>query len=277
MIILKSFFRKRTTRIYLVIIACILTTIFYLVLNRQITYKEGVEFYEGSKTIFVDENPNLEEKIKDIKNVKSVTFSFQTNNQRLYLIEDSEISRGNAIYLSNESETEKQTELTINGYSKNFIITETIAPQYHNTPLILYISEEDFNDLKEHATDFFYIVEFKDTLKRYETTDIIEDTINIEAYMHYNSQKYPSRAVTYEDDINRLTVFAIIGGILFLIILIITIKNILLDEKKNNRLYFCLGYNKKQIQKNNFKKIISLIAISLILAIILTILLYILI
>ena len=106
-------------------------------------------------------------KIKDIKNVKSVTFSFQTNNQRLYLIEDSEISRGNAIYLSNESETEKQTELTINGYSKNFIITETIAPQYHNTPLILYISEEDFNDLKEHATDFFYIVEFKDNLKRY--------------------------------------------------------------------------------------------------------------
>lgn len=275
MLILKSFFRKKTTKIYLIIFTSILTIMFNLILTKQKLINECIDFYDGS-TITFESSKNALEKIKQIDNIKKITYGLpaKVNNSNVlaYLIKDEKLKSNEAYYLTNISEYELSIPSTIEINYNNTIHTYNISKKINSKTMVLayiiYISEEEYNLLVNDSQNYIYILEYENHLKLNETIDNIENNINTEKIEIMNNKKIPNKIDNFESDITIYSIFSRISFIIFFITFIIILKNTLLDENNINYLYKYLGFTKRQTKIYNLLKIISLIFISIILALI---------
>lgn len=280
--ILKSFYRKKTTRIYLVILVLLFAFVLFVNKKSQDYIKEGNESFKNSYVYFLASKEEYSKIIK-LKNVEKVMVGLDTildttfwENMTVHFIKDDTL-KGNETIIAEHIWDNKISNGIFNINFKNVDLSLKVKEYYYSSGDLfnVYISEEVFNSIESLANSYYYRIKLKNWFKYNKTIKNIEKSINYsyEDLLSYEAEGYKQEVryhengnSTFEGYVNLYTIICYVLDFIMLVVLIVTIHNILIDEEKNTYLYSCLGYNKQAIKTNNALKVVSLILISIIIA-----------
>lgn len=267
MIFLKSFFRKKSIKIYLAIISIIL---FFLLFSISIKnyYLDLVNSnYEYSYIEF--EYLGNKDDIKKIKNINQVYegFSLRLDEGNYYFLindyiglNDFEIVADKYIFPDQNIGSE------VSFYSINLIIKDL----FENSSLynVIYINSNTYKYLLSllKPNVFIYRVTLTNWLNEEKTIKNIEDNLKVNNLTTFLNKK---ENINFESIIFVFQTAIIIFSIVFIIVLVVTYINIVNDEKKKNYIYKCLGYSNNLIKSINFTKLFVLTILSFIISFIL--------
>ena len=271
MIILKSFYRKKNTKIYLVIITLLFLAMGTLLYLRQNNYNRANSNLEPSYIKFNSNKENLEF-IKNIKGIKELKYGIETYyydetynySKSIYIFSNNTVEN-NHTYISQQltSDFLSIASITLTENKYNFkvdkIINENIDFNY------MYISPTDFKTLStktKYYTFFIYPnkwLEKNKIINKLQTKGIAKEDIEVNEKTRLYSNSFLTKYYI-------ISIILITIGIIFLIVLFITIKNILVDENKNTKLLKYLGFHNNMIKKKHILKIISLLTLSIIIS-----------
>lgn len=156
--------------------------------------------------------------------------------------------------------------IKFNYNSKKIIlkIQEVMKP---NSISYVCISDNLYSKLLEEEENYIYYVELKEysyleDIQEEWKEQINNNKITIESYSYFKDEEL-NMSENYQNIINILKIANIITIVIFYLIIIITIKNLVMDEYKDIILLKQIGYNKIQNTLNFLKNIIlfDLIAI----------------
>lgn len=316
MILLKGFFRKRSTQMYFVIFTVIITAI--TVLLSFINYYKTTEkdLYIKNSFMLITSEKDYFDNLSSNKNISSIkeVLVFEPNKEDYNVVVDSnyvaykngvqsdsklidgaenkmnwddfEVSGSkyiivmyndnfelnqNEIALSITHMSEWKIEFAkemigekIGFYYNNQNIEFTIKSIYETTIPSISISRNVYEKIRENREIYSYIIMINDkkneSLVKNELKKISE--ISIVKHESYNTDDsvFISTMARLLDSL-MLANFASI--LFFIIILIVGIKNIMDDDKKNMNINKKLGYNFAQIKFNVLKQVIVLSGFSL--------------
>ena len=267
MIFLKSFFRKKSIKIYLAIISIIL---FFLLFSISIKnyYLDLVNSnYEYSYIEF--EYLGNKDDIKKIKNINQVYegFSLGLDEGNYYFLindyiglNDFEIVADKYIFPDQNIGSE------VSFYNTNLIIKDL----FENSSLynVIYINSNTYKQLLSllKPDSFIYRVTLSNWLNEEKTIKNIEDNLKVNNLTTFLNKK---ENINFESIIFVFQTAIIIFSIVFIIVLVVTYINIVNDEKKKNYIYKCLGYSNNLIKLINFTKLFVLTILSFIISFIL--------
>lgn len=248
--ILISFLRKKTSKIYFIIIFLVFLIFGILTIGRDYYLKRANDNYKGSFVIINNfDRYNLQKN----KNIKSV--------------EDAVIL-DEVIFVEEKDSNLKDYEIIIpenykDEYPKNSLLQYATykfkVKDYYSWPsdkTILIVNKTTLNNISEGKIS--KIIDFKNWAYYDRTINNLK--INTNDYIIYLKR---SSNIDYKSIIIIFNIFVYVSFVLFIIIGIITILNILNDEKRNNFLYKTIGYSKIDIFIINALKIIILLSTSL--------------
>lgn len=260
MLIYKSFFRKRTTRIYLIIYTLIILIICLLLSVRTILEKKQQELYYGSNILI---SVNDIEKIENIKNIdkiyKAINVTIEDYNEMIMIYDEKYKLDNHHIVIPNIYKEQFKINDTINIYINNNRI-ELVIKDYDDiigNSDIVYVSEYII-EAYTNTQDSLYLI----TLKDWEKEDnVIKELNKIDNITDINI-RINNSSNSYTTFIKILNVMLIVIMILFVVVLLITSFNIIEDEKKKNLVYYKIGYRKNKLKVYNFVKICLLIVLA---------------
>ena len=271
MLFLKSFFRKKSIKIYLTIISIIL---FFLLFSISIKnyYLDLVNSnYEYSYIEF--EYLGNKDDIRKIKNINQVYegFSLRVDEGNYYFLindyiglNDFEIAADKYIFPDQNIGSE------VSFYSTNFIIKDL----FENNSLynVIYINSNTYKQLLSllKPDSFIYRVTLSNWLNEEKTIKILEENLKVNNLTTFLNKK---ENINFESVILIFQTAIILFSIVFIIVLVVTYINIANDEKKKNYIYKCLGYSKNLIRLINFTKLSILTILSFVISFILYLLL----
>lgn len=325
MLLLKEFFRKKTTKIYFVILTIIFLgiTVFFCFANYYSRlYDHAIK--KNSAFVMLSEKDHYDELNKsnilfDIQRglifepdysytilgrqgmeVKKdgITISkkdpiygetdffwedfaefnnivvFKASNYDLNL-NSGEIALG---YLPNSRFTdEKLAELidkklgfNIGNLKKEFVITD-----FYKSPLLsMAISDEDFTNLVNYSSLYFYKASVKD-LKKAEKLEIslknLEKNNNYSVHLYvWNDGVEGDKIIELAKIVDILKNVSYLISILFVIVFYFIVKNIVKDELKNSMLKRMIGFTRWKLIKIIILELLLLITFSLIFSILLS-------
>ncbi len=259
MMLLKSFFRKRTIKNYFIIFLLTFTLIFTSCFLKRFYIDKQNELYKTSYIWFYTNDIN----IKEIKheNIKDVVVGLWLD--RYTFVKSSQLS-GDEIIVPSEKTFPTAEEIyhindnfSLEEYNLNLRIIEK-----NEFDDLYYISENNFEKLNNSNMEKIYIVTLKSYLPENQkvTEDFLQDKFNIILGFKNNAQGRRD----YLGRINMINLFVIICVIFFSIVFVITLINIVVDEQKTNKLYYVIGYNKVRIFLILISKVITLLILPLI-------------
>lgn len=246
--IYKSFFRKRTTKIYLVILLIISFILSFLLVSRKYYISKSNEAYEGSYIYFIsDKNIDLKKEKSVIDYNKTILLDCDTSLTRIFISKDEPI-------ISIE-ESVKNNECIVEKYRVNYTISQT-NNIVQNGKLYDYLDKIN--------KQYVYFVKIENWFYVLNTVNYLEEKYDVNVEI----EEYKIDSNEYNDILLIYNVFILILDIFLIIIFIFSILNIYVDEKRNNYLYYVLGYSKLKILKITINKILLLLIIPLIFCII---------
>lgn len=241
-IIYKSFFKKKSTKIYLGIFLLLGITFSFLFVSKKYLIAKENEAYPNSFIYFLSkENIDLTKE----KSIKSFNKAIEVNcnNQLTHVF----ITKDKTIL---NEEDEKKLECHIDDYTINYSSIINVN---------LINNEKIYNYLDEKENDYYYFITLKNWIEKDKTIKVLKDKYNVEI----NIEEYKIDSMEYKDIIFIFDIFIKIIYILFVVLCIISIFNIIIDESKNNFLYYSLGYSKMKIIKLTINKIFLILFIPL--------------
>ena len=271
MIFLKSFFRKKSIKIYLTIISIIL---FFLLFSISIKnyYLDLVNSNYEYSYIEFEYLGNIDD-IKKIKNINQVYegFSIKVDEGNYYFLindyiglNDFEIVADKYIFPDQNIGSE------VSFYSTNLIIKDL----FENNSLynVIYVNSNTYKYLLSllKPDSFIYRVTLSNWLNEEKTIKNLEDKLKVNNLTTFLNKK---ENINFESVILVFQTAIILFSIVFVIVLIVTYINIASDEKKKNYIYKCLGYSKNLIRLINFTKLSILTILSFVVSFILYLLL----
>lgn len=289
MIIFKSILRKKTTKIYLFIVTGIFLAIGILFIARNHYIVEGNKNYEGSYYTFLA--PLSEQnKVNNAPNIKEATIGLirEFSKEDRYIFSESKLfidktlnsfeikiwetftkDRNNPdIYYDNVSFTNKEDKV-------NFKVVETYQSTGSN---LNFISQEAFDKLYDGKENVLYLLIIDDFFKKDKTEKWLEENVDIYREDSGNGIEYDenskSHAPLFELYVKLFTFLLIALGVIFTSILIYTIINLLIDEKKNSNLLKHLGYKNSKILITKIGKITLVVIIPIVISSLILIPLY---
>ena len=267
MLIFKSFFRKKTTKNYLIIYSFIILAIFVLIFGKEIINNKYNDLYNGS---FITVNEKDYAKIKDINGIDKSYEALQINvDERLYnyvyLIKNESL-KDDEIIIAEESKKEEQNVIEIELQEKYYVFNIKDYSKEINNRNIIYVSKNIYESIKPNGK-MVYIFTLKNWIESKKIDSIISKKIGVNNYIHY----VRGTNNNYEKYLSVLNVLLFTLIVLFIIVLIFTSYNSIQDENKKNIIYYRIGYNKRKLKIYNFAKIFMLLLLSSIIAKILAI------
>ena len=267
MLIFKSFFRKKTTKNYLIIYSFIILAIFVLIFGKEIINNKYNDLYNGS---FITVNEKDYAKIKDINGIDKSYEALQINvDERLYnyvyLIKNESL-KDDEIIIAEESKKEEQNVIEIELQEKYYVFNIKDYSKEINNRNIIYIYKNIYESIKPNGK-MVYIFTLKNWIESKKIDSIISKKIGVNNYIHY----VRGTNNNYEKYLSVLNVLLFTLIVLFIIVLIFTSYNSIQDENKKNIIYYRIGYNKQKLKIYNFAKIFMLLLLSSIIAKILAI------
>ena len=274
MLILKSFIRKRTTKTYFMIYTLILSALFLLFYVHYSLDEKENDLYYGSFIEIKDEDISKVKDIKEIKEIKKAIKISEFNDTQYYFLYNPDYNLvNNRIIISNDygEDIIINEVLDIEGDNKTY---QFIVDRFNNEKNSLnkiYVSKEMYNEmLKKNEKETNLIIlnrwkrQYNDVMYR---LNKIFDPSNVRPFLCAGDSRY-------EAFITISYVFIWVLIVLFGIVLVITCFNIIQDEEKKNNIYYRIGYRKITLKIFNLMKIFLLILLSIIMAGIIFIILY---
>lgn len=274
--ILKSFFRNKTTKIYFFIIIALLSLLGIVIYARYDYVRRGNISYKNARIVLVA-NKSFENGIRNVSNISEVSIGLLSHDIQdggmlgVHIFQDESL-KDDEIIVSNKNLSGKYTA---NFYAKDY---EFRIEGYRNLKSNLnevYVSLSIFRELEKQTDDYFYVLKLKDWFKYEKTKNELIDKIKVSEFSDDENGILQSLLVldgegnnNYFTFINIYTIASYVVGIFALIIMLITIYNIYVDLDKSNYLYSCLGYKKRDIIKINLLRIGILLGGALIVSVI---------
>lgn len=264
MLIYKSFLRKKTTKIYIIIYSLISLSLILLIFTKNILINKENESYRGS--FFEIKNFDIS-KLNNKKNIdnieQAVSIIDNTNLAHIY-ISDNEL-KDNEIIISSKLKEEininDEVEIEFNKKTINFIVKDYFEEIKY--PYLMYISSKVYNECS-NSLNKRHIITLRNWLNWQNDEDNFRKTYGEENVIPHSYKNNTN----YTNFITIVNIFIIVLIILFVIVLIVTNFNIIQDENKKNVIYYKIGYNKYILKMYNLFKILFLLFISTFFAII---------
>ena len=289
--ILKSFYRKKSTIIYLIIITLLFLVLsIMLIINR---YLEEIKnnYYIDSNLVLIKSNIDYKYLLENYNNIinikKCILFSYTDDLITESYVNDLNINNKVIVYPDDDLENE-EIILGLMTYYYEFskskisnILNESIKVNFDGKELNLnligvvdnerksniYIADELFKELT--INNYSYTFNIKTEKDEKEVRKYLDENIDGEVY--YLKYELADDYVINEKidnyiSISKILTLVLSGGLL--LILIIINKNIIADLDKNMMLEHKLGVKPMDIKKNVMKRLISLHIISFMLSII---------
>lgn len=274
MMLLKSFFRKKTIRNYFIVFLLTFTLMFSSVLLKRFYIVKQNELYDTSYIYFNTDGIDINEiKHEDIKDVVVGLWLDNDIFVKSDKVSDDEIIVHNKRMVYNDG--------TNFSFEEVYQVNDNFPLEEYNLNLrikeknkfddLYYISSNNYEKIKNSGVQKVYIV----TLKSYfcdenKVEEYLQTKFNITTLYKNNAQGRKD----YLGRISMLNIFMVICLIFFGIVFIITLINIFIDEQKTNHLYFVIGYNKVRIFFIFISKLITLLVLPLVLSACLSFLIY---
>ena len=244
MLILKSFFRKKTTKNYIIIFTSIYFIMFILLLFKG--YYIGLNNDANKNSyIYIDNAQDFEilKRFKDIDNIEEGCLVNIDNQEYIFIKDDS--LKNNEIGVPNYSEDLNVNDTLDFNYGKDSNLFVVKNKQEDNYNFRFYsVNSEQFNKiLGEEDSSLIKIFTLKNWLK---SNSLLK---NMNKEMVGNTVIFNSRAsmANFEGIINLLNVFIVLCIIVFIILLFLSIFNIYMNDKKNNFMYEVVGISKMKV------------------------------
>lgn len=293
--IIRGFKRKKSTKIYFVIISIILLV--YLLLNSTINYIEKIKNKNFKETTYVifQSNVNYYEKLsndKKIENLKKCLLLDYVDYDNDLMISENDLLvyelNDKVIVCYDEKQNLKENEIIIGLNGLTYLNTQNSHESFQGKNIIFrkFNIEYDFKIKEIKNTNRKneiliskekYELIYSISNENYYTFDPIDEQSLSKLFLKYNnvnSTKIIDLSILnnndlkieeqYQDIIFYLTITDYIIVITFLIFLILIIKNIIFDLKTNITLEQSLGYSKLQIKKNLIYRLFYLLSCCLI-------------
>ena len=257
--IYKSFLRKPTTKIYIILITLFLLGIWLIKGINENYHNLLQQEYENSYlSIILNKNNFSEiEKIKEIEVIEE-NLAIETNNEFLILKIDTTLKDNEVVLSPFLKEKINNDILMINDNS--FFIKESENILYN----VGYISKKSYNLLKEENSSREYKLTLENWLNKEKVINKLQKNTSLnEKYGIIESiEKIPnSNLVTIIYTLNAIILCILI---IFIILYVITLINIFNDDKNFNQILYRLGYNKQKLFLLNNIKILVIFCLSLI-------------
>ena len=257
--IYKSFLRKPTTKIYIILITLFLLGIWLIKGINENYHNLLQQEYENSYlSIILNKNNFSEiEKIKEIEVIEE-NLSIEKNNEFLILKIDTTLKDNEVVLSPFLKEKINNDILMINDNS--FFIKESENILYN----VGYISKKSYNLLKEENSSREYKLTLENWLNKEKVINKLQKNTSLnEKYGIIESiEKIPnSNLVTIIYTLNAIILCILI---IFIILYVITLINIFNDDKNFNQILYRLGYNKQKLFLLNNIKILVIFCLSLI-------------
>jgi len=257
MLIVKSFLRKKSTKIYFIIFILLILVLLTLGYYNEKYINLANENYRGSYIQFTY-SYDYKKKISKMNNIKEISLGipYKENYEIYYFFQDINLSK-NEIIINKNAFPNIQIGESITLNENNFIVKKLKEDQ--DTFDSIYLSEESWNKiLKEDIIT--YRITLMDWTKREKTVEKIKKELNIyDDVTIYLSQK---QEINFDKLVIVSSIVLMIIIFCFFIILITTLINIIYDEQKINKMYIYLGYTKGKLIRINIVKLFLLLSIS---------------
>lgn len=255
--LLKSFCRKKTTIIYLLIFILIFSCLGTVIIGRNY-YAEQADLNTADSYIYMPSFADIETKsIPNVKNYKRVL-----SDGRYYYDYNNELNENEILFPNSlNKKYQLNSPFEFKGIKNNFTFTIIGYHTQDGERPILYINKDTFENLRKNGESYGYLLTLNTwNQTNYEVTaNYILDTYNIESFgMEINKAN-----IDFTQHIKSFTAYVYIITIIFIIACAFTIYNILNDEKEKNYIYRSLGYSKHKIFKLQLINISSLFILSL--------------
>lgn len=280
--ILKSFWRKKTTKIYLIMLTSLFLTINMLFIAKEyVAILKERQYLKISLVENISKKDNIEilEKDKNIHNIKRTMklrlinglkgdifinhefFTYRGKDTKYKLNDNEVIIRLSSLDYINKYpliEEYKNKQLTFSWNDETVTLTvKDIISDNKRTELI--ISDNLFSQYVNKSNEYNYTFSFTSTEKYYEflnnrdRPEIGEVTMwDIETAIEYEERMMLEACSKFLN----ISIYSI--DIIFLVIIFIVNKNIISDFSKNIDLEHKLGFKNKKIKLNTLKCLLTL-------------------
>lgn len=256
--ILKSFYRKKTTKIYLLIFMLIFT-IFGVVLIGKSKYIEKINQDFSDSFIYLSSNSSLN--LSDIEGAVELKKAIKDDRFVYTYNDEKNIGKDEVIIpniLKGSFALNDFMELNVGNTSISLRVKEYY--EHESVTPIIYLNKESLEQLIGNSGKYSYILKIKEWNKHEEISERLINTYHIDPIVYSVSKSNMDLSQTVK---NFSTYGYIIIGI-FVIVSVFTVYNIISDAKKKNYIYRSLGYSKSKILVNLIYNIASLFLLSLI-------------
>lgn len=260
--IYKSFYRKKTTKLYFIIFTLLFSLVTISILSKQFFLNYVNEKYSRSFIqVFTDEDIN---KINSINGIKSINNGIYLND-RYYVVPNEKINNNDEVIVHKVLAT-NSNDLSIiyNGNEQHYSIIDSHNNSYDE----IEVSKDYYEILKKDNNPIIYRIFINNWLENETIQKEIKNTIEVKeinCYEYSDFNRDPTSIIII------FNIAIILVSILTIIVILISIQNVLIDEKKKDDLYRKLGFKIRTIKIYNYIKVISLLALSIILPIIIII------
>ena len=285
--ILKSFFRKKSTKIYITILMVLFISLFTLNAFISCLRRMSQEAYMETSFVFVESEEDSRDILKSDKYVENINTTYRVDYEsgaiNSNLIEYYELDY-KSIFLpaSTIDRVIAHDEIIVGISSTDYILNEREFPNYLESILTflddeerlelrvadiidtglqnrLYISDSLFDELVESSDTYAYLININDESRESKiianlAENIDGDVLSLVSEPMSNTEM----RIELETYLNYLSIanYVIMG--IFIIVIIIVNKNLISDLEFNNKLEHRLGYNNFQIKINVIKRLLAL-------------------
>lgn len=266
--LIKSFFKDKSTHKYLIILLIVSLVLTTLLILKQYFAKRVNVFYQDALFNF-QTNIDLYDDIKKVSNIKELYVSVlgDYNDDIITLL----ASKNNDDLKNNEIVISKKL-------FNNVHINDVINIKYHNKdyqfkvkeivddsiyPTLAYISYDYLRDIASGEKEFSMYITLDNYLGYSNTKYMLQ---NLEGFnssvdrMAYNKKMI----IDYEFILAIINIVSFFHYIILVMIIYFVLYCLISNNKDNNYLYKCIGYNKNQIIGINIINILLLFSIVLI-------------
>lgn len=237
MILLKSFFRKKTTLNYILTYLFVFLILVVFIISRKYYIEKNNENYEGSNIFVVDSIDKKEELMhcslfKDVK----IGITLNDENDSIILAENEKIKENNVIYVPKMYKDLLNEVIHIND-----IDLKVVSVYESSNPSIFQVSSHTIENLLQNNNEVTYIIDLKNWAYQ---SNILKSLVS--KYTEVYSFIEQKDDANYTTIVYAFDIFILLSVIILIIILVVSCLNIVEDEKKKNILYHYLGYSKKK-------------------------------
>ncbi len=269
--ILKSFYRKSTTKNFFAILVLIFTFFAILIFSNKEYILKVNKQYKNSALILEDIDEKEYEKIINIsgiiETVEGIKGVIGTRTVMIKMEDSVDIKNDNFLVPSSLQEIINQNEVYAIIIDKETV--KLTAQEYYNQDTsgedIIKVNKATYQKLTKIVNKRIYFLFLDNWLLKDTIANKIKSNISVEPIIFEHCE---GNNCNFNDVILMFTIFKILAIAIFLIIFVLSVVNLVNEDKEINKLYKYLGFKSTQIYFILIKKIGSLLIFTIIAGII---------